>query len=77
MSVLSKGIYRFSELPFKILVELFMEAGKYPKVYMESQRISNIQSILKQEEQVGSTIFALKLCYKDIVIEQYGKGNSK
>ena len=72
-----KGIYRFNELSFKILVALFIEAGKYPKVYMESQRIPHIQSIPEQEEQSRKHNICFEAMLQTIVIKQYGNWNSK
>ena len=52
MSILPKAIYQFTEIPIKILIDIFHRTRtNNTKIYMEPQKTLNCQSNLEETEQ--------------------------
>ena len=70
MSIITKAIYRFNEIPIKILMAYFHKTiTSNPKIYIEPLKPLNSQNNLEKKQSCRYQAPGIKLYYKAIVIK--------
>lgn len=69
MSILPKGIHRFTGIPIQIPIAFFITRINNPKICMVPQK-TLVKAIFEKKNKTGNiTIPDIKTCYKAVVIK--------